>query len=109
MVGKNRKISGFILLLLFAFNYVGNNFFLHTHILDGEKVVHSHPYSSDSHIHSRVAFQLISQTSFTLAAIVIAPLMILIFKELIGSFVKFFFKELSVIFSSPRAPPALNY
>lgn len=59
-----KYIFRLIPVLLFLSYYLGVTEFSHTHIVDGVKTTHSHPFSSDNeHQHSKEAFQLISHLS----------------------------------------------
>lgn len=58
------KVITWILLCVFAYFYCGNTLFMHTHIQDGYRIVHSHPYQpTDSHSHSAQAFQNIASAN----------------------------------------------
>lgn len=108
MTQKKRQVSILILILLFAFNYASNNLFLHTHIIDGVKIAHSHPYSADSHQHSRASLDFISQASrlsyimLTLIAVLAAVLTI---TYTITGRVNIVMSDFLVIHQIPRAPP----
>ncbi|MDD3495746.1 MAG: hypothetical protein PHU11_07675, partial [Dysgonamonadaceae bacterium] len=62
MKQRFKEISAYLLLALFASYYVSTSFFLHTHVVDGKTVVHSHFYfpstenKAPSHQHSIHAF-----------------------------------------------------
>lgn len=45
-------------ILLFAGYFCASNLFSHTHIVNGDKIVHSHPYSN-GHTHNTSDYQLI--------------------------------------------------
>jgi hypothetical protein len=66
MKQRFKEISAYLLLALFASYYVSTSFFLHTHVVDGKTVVHSHFYfpstenKAPSHQHSIHAFGAIS-------------------------------------------------
>ena len=65
------KSITWILLLVFAYFYCGNTLFIHTHIQDGQRIVHSHPYQpTDSHTHSAQAFQSIASANVVGASVV---------------------------------------
>ena len=49
-----------MLIALFVSYYASSAFFIHTHVIDGKTVTHSHPYlPSGHHTHSNAAFYLI--------------------------------------------------
>lgn len=60
-----KKILGFSLLILFCGYFGSITFFPHTHIVDGNTIVHSHPYKSQpannpvNHDHSKNGLRLI--------------------------------------------------
>lgn len=56
---KLRRITGLFFLLLFIFYTSGNSLFLHTHIVDGTPVTHSHPWKT-GHQHSTAGLLTIS-------------------------------------------------
>jgi len=45
-VKRYRTVIKYVQLILFAFYFSSITFFPHTHIVDGVKIVHSHPYRS---------------------------------------------------------------
>ncbi len=49
---RNKYIVSLGLLILYLVFQAGTSVFPHTHIIDGEKMVHSHPYSSAGHDHT---------------------------------------------------------
>lgn len=77
--GYARKLGALLLLLLFT-EYLGStSLFVHSHNIDGELIVHSHPYSGSkdnpNHSHSTQQCKAISLLSFftALAAILGSP------------------------------------
>lgn len=61
-----RKILTIIGLLLFSCYYAGTTFFIHTHSIDGEQIVHSHfSFGGDgtSHSHTKAEIRLIATLS----------------------------------------------
>ncbi len=50
--GRIKYIISVCLLVLYTVFQLGITVFPHTHILNGEKLVHSHPYSNANHSHS---------------------------------------------------------
>lgn len=108
MKGKISKISVIVLLLLFAFNYAGSNFFSHIHTIDGVKIVHSHPYSHSGHSHSRAAIEMLACNTFTFSAGIATPLLVMILCGVILSAYSKIIIERVCLFVKPRAPPVLN-
>jgi hypothetical protein len=76
----NNKVMGYFLLILFVGYFGSITFFSHTHIVNGEVIVHSHPYKSQPknvpfhHNHSKNEFILIHFISNLIA---IAPILFL--------------------------------
>lgn len=77
--GYARKLGALLLLLLFT-EYLGSTtLFVHSHHIDGQLIVHSHPYSgttdNPNHSHSTQQCKAISLLSFftALAAILGLP------------------------------------
>ena len=69
MRSKQAKIQAWLLLGIFAFFFCGNTLCLHTHIIEGNKIVHSHPYiPSSHHSHSTQALESIAGFNATLLA-----------------------------------------
>lgn len=58
-----RAVLALLLLSLFAAYQVSITMFTHMHIIDGVKIVHSHPFTN-GHQHSQSDYQLIAQLSF---------------------------------------------
>ncbi|NLO69388.1 MAG: hypothetical protein GX102_00225 [Porphyromonadaceae bacterium] len=68
MLKRFLKIS---LLGLFLFYYAGSVFFIHSHLIDGVTIVHSHPFplSKSSHTHTSdelITIGVITHTAFLL-------------------------------------------
>lgn len=63
---QKRFIAGF-LLILFAGYFASVNFFTHTHVVNGVRITHSHPFSqapdTGKHTHTAGDFQLIAYLS----------------------------------------------
>ncbi len=111
---RNNSIKTFIaraLLVLFIFYYASSTLFIHSHIIDGEVITHSHPYSSTSHTHTGASIELISllnNLAFTLCVISIL--------SFIETSTRFFFKQIRKQKYSDnkplclllRGPPALS-
>ncbi len=51
------------MLMLFWSYQAGFSLFTHTHTIDGIKIVHSHPYTGDNHVHSDAQIFAISHLS----------------------------------------------
>lgn len=67
-----RTISGWSLVLLFAFYFANISFFYHIHEIDGQLVVHSHFYgggssSNPGHTHSPTNFSAFASLALLLA------------------------------------------
>jgi hypothetical protein len=63
-----------LLLLLFAVFYAGIHFFPHEHLIDGELVVHSHPFTSSAgHEHSSDDASLLFLLSHFSALVALMP------------------------------------
>lgn len=60
---KALRIVSALLLTLFLSYQAGISFFTHTHTINGVVIVHSHPYTGDSHIHSDAQIYALSQIS----------------------------------------------
>lgn len=75
-----KRISGILralLPVLYLSYYCSATLFIHTHIVDGEPITHSHPYSGGNssnpgHSHSGASFMLIKQLSDSLLAVLTA-------------------------------------
>ena len=57
------RISGILLLSLYAFFFASTNLFIHTHEGSYYKIVHSHPWSGKAHGHTSQEVQLINIVS----------------------------------------------
>lgn len=69
---KNQILGIFLLLSFIAYNS-GSTLFEHSHIIDGRKITHSHPYQSDTnHEHSESSLLVLSLISNCVIAITIA-------------------------------------
>lgn len=107
------KISGLFLILLFAFNYASSNFFFHTHIVDGVKISHSHPYKAapdgtEGHEHSSSELQFFSnilRTLYTNISFISIPLLILTLISIFTHIVNVQYGKVIEAYITPRAPP----
>lgn len=84
-----RKILTIIGLLLFSCYYAGTTFFIHTHSIDGEQIVHSHfSFGGDgsSHTHSKAEIQLIATLS-SFAMVIVAAFALREVDKLLGEIV----------------------
>lgn len=73
-----RKFVALVLLLLFAGFYAGTTLFVHSHLINGEQIVHSHPIfggDDSAHSHSQAEIDLI--THLTTFSILFAATLIL--------------------------------
>lgn len=53
-IERKRGLFGVLLLAVLLFNMTATTFFLHSHTIEGWKIVHSHPYSDTAaHSHTR--------------------------------------------------------
>ena len=80
---NRQQFKGCLLTTLFVFYFSGANFFTHTHVDENNRlVVHSHPFSSESHHqHSTVNFQAIDRLqNFTVCLLLFAASVIAIYK-----------------------------
>lgn len=80
-----RRITGWFFLLLFATYFAGVNFFPHTHVVDNQRVVHSHPYApAGEHHHSTSGFELIKQLSGFISTALSIAVFIFLSQQLIA-------------------------
>lgn len=82
--GGMRLLKVFFLVLFVG--YMGNlSFFMHSHVINGVTIVHSHPFAQDSdHEHSTSELQLIHQlNTFTLPEIRIETIQLTVFQPLL--------------------------
>jgi hypothetical protein len=86
------NISKYFFLLLFLGFFGSVTFFNHAHVINGETIVHSHPYkpqtenSPASHNHSQNAFlliQIISNLTLTAVILFFAVIILLRFTQLL--------------------------
>ncbi len=63
MKERIRHIASVGLLVLFLAHLAGSFAFPHKHIIDGEKLVHSHPYTNSDHSHTTAQAIAIAQLS----------------------------------------------
>ena len=53
-IERKRGLFGVLMLAVLLFNMTATTFFLHSHTIEGWKIVHSHPYSDTAaHSHTR--------------------------------------------------------
>jgi hypothetical protein len=63
---SSRYFKSILFLLLFVGSFISNNFYLHTHDIDGAIVYHSHPFTADAqHQHSSTSIELIQHINHT--------------------------------------------
>ena len=69
MANRERIIKsiGTLLLVLFSWYWSSVTLFSHEHVIDGERIMHSHPLASSSHTHSSSQVQTISYMAIFLA------------------------------------------
>ena len=72
-----RNISAFMI-AIFAIFFCGNTAFIHSHIIQGHRITHSHPYApGPEHTHSAEAIQFIAQANMTAASMdAAAPILV---------------------------------
>ena len=51
-IERRRGFYGVLMLAVLLFNVTATTFFIHSHNIEGWKIVHSHPYSDSSSTHS---------------------------------------------------------
>ena len=80
MANRERKIAiiGTLLLSLFLWYWSSVTLFSHEHFVDGERVMHSHPFAGSSHTHTSSQLQTISHLAMFLA--LVAPVAIALCK-----------------------------
>ena len=68
-VEYKRVLFSIIMLAVLTFNAAASTLFIHSHIIDGKEVVHSHPYSGpvSSHTHSKSHLQSINEAQHRLS------------------------------------------
>ena len=52
-IERKRGLFGVLMLAVLLFNMTATTFFLHSHTIEGWKIVHSHPYHTNAHSHTR--------------------------------------------------------
>ncbi|MBO5875843.1 MAG: hypothetical protein J6Q20_04910 [Alistipes sp.] len=69
MANRERKIAliGSLLLTLFLWYWSSVTLFSHEHFVEGERVMHSHPFAGSSHNHTSSQMQAISFLAMFLA------------------------------------------
>lgn len=120
MKQRFKEISAYLLLALFASYYVSTSFFLHTHVVDGKTVVHSHFYfpstenKAPSHQHSIHAFGAISFLSHFFFTGLFFTFSLHVFNRYLHHH-KYrknsypYFQQIFVRSNGLRAPPLKNY
>jgi len=82
-----RRTLSLLLLGLFLGYFVGLNFFQHTHVINGQLIVHSHPFSStEQHSHSVNLIHVLQQLSHFDSKIVSLVLLIVVLPNLFYAF-----------------------
>ena len=69
MAQRKHQIISFLLLLVIGFYLGGSTLFVHSHNIDGIKIVHSHPLAGSSHTHTSSQLQTISFLATFLALV----------------------------------------
>ncbi len=106
-----KRISGVLLLTLFVGYFVGITFFPHKHIVDGQLIVHSHPFSStEHHSHSANVLNLLQQlaqfVAKTLSAGIIIVALLKLYQVISGIYYRFDLISTQSQFIFLRPPPA---
>lgn len=67
-IGKrNISIIGSLLFAIFSWYWCSVTLFSHEHFVDGERIMHSHPFAGNSHNHSAAQMQVISYMAMFVA------------------------------------------
>ena len=80
----------------------------HTHIVDGVKIVHSHPFANNHHSHSTTTYQIINHFAHTIIFAIVFSLLAKIFRKtftILNTKIKCYHDTFNVSFVSLRAPP----
>jgi hypothetical protein len=107
-MGKIRKITSLIFLLLYIGYYVSVNFFFHSHEYAWGTVTHSHPFPSSTNTHTTETLQLIDNLTNTLVAGIAVIFFLAVFsklKTIVYSFYKRFSINSLIGCNLLRAPP----
>jgi hypothetical protein len=110
---RRQQITGGLLTILFVFYFAGVSFFSHAHVDEFNRlIVHSHPFSSESHHqHSSVNFLTIDKLQhFTVSLFLFAFSFIAFYKLSIvvtDSYRKVFSLSTFTPFCFSRPPPAI--
>jgi hypothetical protein len=110
--GTKKSIISLCLLALFISYLVSITFFVHTHIINGQTITHSHPYQgtpdNPGHEHSAAQIQTIAQLSqlLTSGVLTIAFACFLTGKKVLRNLsISCFWKNNWIFSYSLRAPP----
>jgi hypothetical protein len=116
MVKKSiSRLTGYFFLILFLGFFGSNTFFTHSHIVDGNTIVHSHPFKKDqngnpTHQHSAKGYLLIhiinNFTALAVASILFAVALLKFLYEISSGCASSFACRLSISPNSLRGPPA---
>lgn len=70
-IERRRGLFGALMLAVLLFNVTATTLFIHSHIIEGTEIVHSHPYNhSGAHSHTRGHILLLNDASIHDALIV---------------------------------------
>ncbi len=108
-----KRLLNISLLGLFLFYYSGSVMFYHSHLIDGVKVVHSHPFplskTAEGHNHTQAELATISILSHASLLLVASITLLLVIKFLLNVCLavrqKFTFQNIALLVKSLRAPP----
>jgi len=107
-MGKIRKITSLIFLLLYIGYYVSVSFFFHSHEYAWGTVTHSHPFPSSTNTHTTETLQLIDNLTNTFVMGIAVAFILTVFsklKAIVYNFYKRFSLNSLIGCSSLRAPP----
>ena len=112
---SNNRLKGYFFLILFLGFFTSTTFFNHAHFVDGNTIVHSHPYKKDIngnpiHQHSAKGYLLIhiikNYVSLAVANIIIALVLLKLVPKIFSGCTSSFACQLSKCPISLRGPPA---
>lgn len=106
-----KNISAF-LIAVFAVFYCGNTVFIHSHLYQGHRITHSHPYLPGSeHSHNAVELAFIAQSNeIATGAIapsdIVSPALQAVLLAVIECGVNIDLEPVEIAFCTVRGPPA---
>lgn len=105
---RNKNIISLLLITLFVWYYAGTTMCYHTHIVNGVKIVHSHPFPNSTHSHSTASYQIISHFAHIMIFAIVFALLAKIFRKtfiILGTKIECYHDTFNVSLISLRAPP----